>query len=196
MNSFPIFTWDTLSFQIFSESRQSPEQFFSSILARSFVWKYFKRIGRSEVRCSMCGKSFKYNNGATSSFKYHLKSIHEIIGWIHYLFIDQDTFQVSNLCLSPNRFLHLKKSFDCNFILGRSYSFVWKYFNRLGLGTAQDTASCSICGREFKYGNQTTSLRYHLKKVHSIIGWFVNAFENKLSKCSKFQEVFVVFLSS
>ena len=50
----------------------------------SYVWKYASKESKEQATCSICGKTFKISGGQTSSLKYHLDKVHDIIEWSYY----------------------------------------------------------------------------------------------------------------
>lgn len=139
---------------------------------KSPVWRVFvKDTARKRTLCTQCGKEFKYRY-TTTNLRDHLKRYHP--EWLPDTDANSSTkdLQVA-LYTAPSRnnsvavFNSSSTSFntiseECE--PGRkNKSIVWRVFVK---DAENKNVICTICQKEFKFWNNTTNLRAHLKRTH------------------------------
>lgn len=137
---------------------------------KSPVWKVFiKDAARKRTVCTLCGKEFKYRY-TTTNLRDHLKRYHP--EWLpecgmnstpNEQRIEPAESDIRNALVPvKNQVFEASISEDCE-TPRKNKSAVWEVFVK---DAENKNVTCTICHKEFKFWNNTTNLRAHLRRTH------------------------------
>lgn len=135
---------------------------------KSPVWRVFiKDAAHKRTVCTQCGKEFKYRY-TTTNLRDHLKRYHP--EWLPESGVNSTVELVVPYTDKSNVSVEVRNNSCLDSAISdelepvrKNKSAVWQVFTK---DAESKNVTCAICHKEFKFWNNTTNLRAHLRRSH------------------------------